>query len=165
MNSAFKKPLEKVILSAIITLFTFSAYAQFPQGQQEQEVKEDFNDTELKKFVQVYKQAFEIQQNNEIEILQTIEKEDIEVDKFNEILQAKQEQKPAEEINATSEELAAFDDAAQKIMVVQQRTQEEIINMIQEEIGQKKYEEIATAYQHSPKIQQRINELLEKEMQ
>lgn len=151
---------------AIAMFFTFEAVAQVPmqQGQQQQQVQEDFSDEELEQFVEVYIQAAEIQQKNEAEMIQAIEEEDMDINRFNEILMARQNQQNAEEIDATAEEMASFNNAAEKIMAVQQEAQAEIEQLIESEMGSQKYQQIVMAYQQSPEVQQKVNQMLESEM-
>lgn len=151
---------------AIALFFTFGAVAQVPmqQDQQQQQVREDFSDEELEQFVDVYVQAAEIQQKNEAQMIQAIEEEDLDINRFNEILMARQNQQNAEEIDASAEEMASFNNAAEKIMTVQQEAQAEIEQLIESEMGSQKYQQIVMAYQQSPEVQQKVNQMLESEM-
>lgn len=155
------------VFSFVFTLFiSAGAMAQVPMQQgQQQQVNTDFSEEELEGFVEVYVKASEIQQQNETVMMQAIEEEDLELQRFNEILTSRQQQQSAEEINASAEELAAFNKAAEKIMTVQQEAQTEINELIEEEIGAEKYQQIAMAYQQSPDVQQKINEMLQTKMQ
>jgi hypothetical protein len=156
------------VFSFVFILFiSAGVMAQVPmqQGQQQQQVNTDFSEEELEGFVEVYVKASEIQQQNETVMMQAIEEEDLELQRFNEILTSRQQQQSAEEINASAEELAAFNKAAEKIMTVQQEAQTEINELIEEEIGAEKYQQIAMAYQQSPDVQQKINEMLQNKMQ
>lgn len=155
---------KKIILSfAFALFFTFGAFAQVPM-QQQQQVQTDFDRQELEKFVNVYIKSTEIQQGNEAEMIQAIEDEDLEINRFNEILTVQQNQQNVEEINATAEEMDSFNKAAEKIMAVQQETQAEIEELIESEMGTEKYQEIASAYQQSPEVQERVNGILENKM-
>lgn len=150
---------------AIAMFFTFEAVAQVPmQQEQQQPVQEDFSDEELEQFVDVYIQAAEIQQKNESQMIQAIEEEDMDINRFNEILMARQNQQNVEEIDATAEEMASFNSAAEKIMSVQQEAQAEIEQLIESEMGSQKYQQIVMAYQQSPEVQQKVNQMLESEM-
>lgn len=156
-----------ILTFALALLFTFGAFAQVPmqQGpQQQQQVQTDFDRQELEKFVNVYIKSSEIQQENESVMIQAIEDEDLEINRFNEILTVRQNQQSAEDINATAEEMAAFNNAAEKIMKVQQEAQAEIEQLIESEIGGEKYQQIAMAYQQSPEVQEKVNEILEGKM-
>lgn len=140
--------------------------AQEAEPQQEQqEVRDNFSNEELEKFVDVYVQVVEIQQENEAVMVKAIEEENLDMNRFNEILQAQQQKVSAEEINATADEMASFNNAAQKIMVVQQGANTEMQQIIEKDLGLDTYEQIVVAYQQNPEIQQRVNELLQSKME
>lgn len=167
-NLNLKGSGKAIVLSfALALFFTLGAMAQVPmqQPQQGQPVDDKFESQELEEFVDVYVKSTEIQQSNEAEMIQAIEEEDLDVNRFNEILtvQQNQDQSPSE-IDASAEEMAAFNKASEKIMAVQQKTQAEVQELIESEIGTQKYQQIASAYQQSPELQQRVNEILEKKM-
>ena len=150
-----------------IFFFAFTAMAQqMPmQGQPQQQVNTDFSEQELEQFVVVFKKANEIQQKNETVMVQAIEEEELELERFNEILVARQQQQSAEDIDASAEEMAAFNQAAEKIMQVQQDAQAEIQQVIEDELGMEKYQEIVMAYQQDSDIQEKVNQMLEAEME
>lgn len=155
-----------VLSFLFVLLFSAGVMAQVPmQGDQQQQVNTDFSEEELEDFVDVYVKASEIQQENETVMMQAIEEEDLELERFNEILTARQNQASVQDIDATPEELASFNKAAEKIMEVQQEAQSEINELIEEKIGAEKYQQIAMAYQQSPEVQQKINEKLQQKMQ
>lgn len=163
--SNLKKLVKAIIISFAFVLFSaYSAFGQVPveKDQQQQAAPQNFSDEDLEQFVDVFQKATEIQQQNEAEMVRAIEEEDLEMERFNEILVARQNQQNAAEIEATAEEMAAFDSAAQKIMAVQQEAQTEIIQVIEEQLGAQKYQAIVTAYQQDPEVQQKVNEMLEK---
>lgn len=157
-----------IIFSFVLVLFfSAGAFAQAPMQQapqQQQRVKTDFDREELEEFVDVYVASTEIQQGNEKVMMQAIEEEDLDVNRFNEILTVQQNQQSPEDINATAEEMAAFNNAAEKIMAVQQEAQAEIQQLIEEKIGGQKYQQIAMAYQQSPEVQEKVNKILESKM-
>ncbi|WP_051049923.1 DUF4168 domain-containing protein [Nafulsella turpanensis] len=154
----------KFLLSLAAALFMSGAAMAQVSAEQEQ-IKTDFSDDELEQFVDVYIKANEIRMENETVMMQAIEEEEnIDLAKFNEILMARQQQQNISEIDATAEEMAAFNKAAQKIMEVQQEAQKEISQLIEEEIGQQTYQQIGMAYQQDPELQQEINQLLEEKV-
>ncbi len=175
-----KSSVMKSIYSLCLLLFmagaavaqTVPAQDQQPQAQpmeDQQPVKADFSETELEKFVDVYVQVAEIQQENETVMMQAIEAENLDINRFNEILQAQQQQATGEqpatgEVNATAEEMAAFNNAAQKIMTVQKEAQTEMQQVIDQDLGMETYEQIVIAYQQNPEVQQKVNMLLEEKM-
>jgi peroxiredoxin len=147
----------------LLLLMAGAALAQMPQTQEQQQqpVREDFSDAELEKFADVYVQVVEIQQQSEAEMLKAIEDENLDINRFNEILQAQQQKQGAGEINATADEMASFNNAAQKIMGVQQETETEMKQVIEQDLGVDTYQQIIVAYQQSPDVQQKVNELLQ----
>ncbi|WP_224995537.1 DUF4168 domain-containing protein [Cesiribacter sp. SM1] len=151
----------------LLLLMAGAALAQVPQTQpqQQQPVREDFSDAELEKFADVYVQVVEIQQQSEAEMLKAIEDENLDINRFNEILQAQQQRQDAGEIDATADEMASFNNAAQKIMGVQQETETEMKQVIEQDLGVDTYQQIIVAYQQSPDVQQKVNELLQNRVE
>lgn len=149
----------------LLLLMAASAVAQVVQPQMEAEpLREDFSRQELEQFVDVYVEVVEIQKQNEAEMMQAIEAENLELKRFNEILQA-QQQRQTSQINTTPQELASFNNAAQKIIAVQQEAQQQIQQLIEQDLGMDVYQQIVLAYQQSPEVQERVNVLLQEKME
>lgn len=157
----------KGVLSLCLFMFlSVAAFAQLPQpSPQPQQVNTSFSDQELETFVDVYVQVVEMQQEIEMSMMQAIEEENIALERFNEILQAQQNQQSAETLNASAEELAAFNNAAQKIMEVQKEAQVQMQGVIDGELGLDKYQQIVLAYQQSPDVQEKVNTILQQKME
>lgn len=165
----YKKQLtEKVqyVLPAFIVmmLLSFGVMAQETPTvpQQQQEVVTDFNDEELKQFASAAGKVMEIQQKTQEDMIKVIEDENLELDKFNQILMSQQNQE-AEKVDATAEEMAAFNNASQKIMEIQTNIQSDVIKTIEDEgLEPQKYEQIMLAYQASPEIKAKIDALIQE---
>lgn len=154
------------ILCASLSVLMISSadlYAQgLPGAAQQQPVKEDFTDEELKTFIQANKSVVQVQQAAEQKMMQAIEETDMDVNRFNEIATAQQD--PQADAEASAEEMATFNEAAQKVMAVQRETQSEIAAAVEEEgMEFDAYRQIMMAYQNSPKVQQQITKLIEEE--
>ncbi|MDF9800237.1 TRAP-type mannitol/chloroaromatic compound transport system substrate-binding protein [Catalinimonas alkaloidigena] len=133
-----------------------------PGAAQQQPVKEDFTDEELKTFIQANKSVVQVQQAAEQKMMQAIEETDMDVNRFNEIATAQQD--PQADAEASAEEMATFNEAAQKVMAVQRETQSEIAAAVEEEgMEFNEYRQIMMAYQNSPKVQEQITKLIEEE--
>lgn len=148
----------------VLTMLLGIAPAIYAQGVQpnQQEVREDFSDDELKKFVSAATKAQEVQQARQQKMISAIEAEDLDVQRFNEIMAAQQGQ--AQDTEISDEELQAFNLAMQKVMEQQEKLQTEVEETIQKEgISPDTYEEIMLAYQQSPKIQEKVTKLLQEE--
>ncbi len=98
-------------------------------------------------------------------MLAVIEKENLSFDKFTEMIQAHQQQK-LKEVEATPEEFAAFNIAAQQIVEMQPKVQEEVQLAIEEEgLTVDKFERIMLAYQQDPAVQAKVNKIAEEQQQ
>lgn len=139
----------------------FGAMAQQnPVPLQQQEVKTDFDDADLEKFANAAGKVVVIQQETEQKMIQAIENENLDINKFNEIMTAQQNQQ-TEELDASPEDLQKFDKAAAQLIKIQTDVQGEMIEAIQEEgLEPQKYEQILLAYQSDQNIKAKIDALI-----
>jgi hypothetical protein len=133
------------------------------QNQQtQQQATNDFNDQELMQFANAAEKVIAIQQETEQKMIQVIEEENLEIDKFNSILKA-QQSPDAEEVDASEEEMQAFNNATQKLIQIQNDVQDDMIQAIEAEgLEPQKYQEIMLAYQSDPEVKARIDALLQE---
>lgn len=151
-----KKNLTKLFSTALFVMCSLSLFAQMPpvQGQQ-QEVRTDFDEEEIEKFVEANLEVTKVQQKAEQQAMEIISENDLEVDRFNEIVAIQQGQSDEE---ATEEELAAFNAAAQKIMANNQKTQEEMTKVLNENgVSEEKYQQIMMAYQQDEEFRAKVD--------
>lgn len=147
-----------VIFSMLFTFIFSSAFAQ--QEGAAPEVREDFSDDELSSFVDAYEGVMLIQQESEQKMLDAIESEDLTMERFNEVLAMQQD--PSKEVDATADEMASFNNAAQAIIKERQDAETKVISVIEGEgLDIETYQEIMMAYQYSPVVQEKLNKLLE----
>lgn len=141
-----------------------SEQPQVPAEPQHPEVREDYSDAELESFVNANKKVATIQEETEEMIIDQIEDKGMTVDRFNEILAGQQNPVRKDSVQATAEELAAFNEIATSIVSENEKVRDRIETSIEEEgINLPTYEAIMVAYQFSPKVQERIHKLLEKQ--
>lgn len=160
----------------VASLFMLAATAQEPRQEEQpeqndqlqnqlpndREVREDFSEQELQQFIDANKEAITVQQSAEQNMMEAIQEEGLDVDKFNEILTSRQN--PQMKTEATTEDQTKFDSAVQKVMKIQERMVSEMEDAIQQSgMSISEYEEMLIAYQQSPKIQQQVNEMLLRE--
>lgn len=137
---------------------------QAPVESQHPQVREDYSDAELESFVNANKKVASIQEETEEMIIDQIEEKGMTVDRFNEILAGQQDPARKDSVQATAEELAAFNEIATSIVSENEKVREKIETSIEEEgINLPTYEAIMVAYQFSPKVQERIHKLLERD--
>lgn len=128
--------------------------------QQQQDVKIDFDDAELKKFANAAGKVVVIQQETEQKMIQAIEEENLDLNKFTEIMTAQQNQQ-TENLDATPEDLQKFDKAAAQVMKIQTEVQSEMVEVIQEEgLEPQQYEQILLAYQSNQDVKAKIDALI-----
>ncbi|ELR73805.1 hypothetical protein C900_01415 [Fulvivirga imtechensis AK7] len=141
-------------------LFVFVFMGNSMAQQQQRQVREDFSEDELESFVDAYEEVLEIQMESEEKMKEAIEKENLTLERFNEILTAQQD--PTSEVQGSAEEMAAFNNAAQTIIKERQETETKVVSAIEDEgIDINTYQEIMLAYQYSPKVKKQLDALLE----
>ncbi len=141
------------------TIFMLSTSQTVAQQINSKPVQENFSEAELKSFVEANERVTKIQQETQQKMVQAIEDEGLTVDRFNEILQAQQDTE--KKTDASSEELVSFNSAAQVIMIENKKTETKMETAIQEQgLDLDTYHEIIVAYQQSPKVKSKIDDLL-----
>jgi hypothetical protein len=168
--SVIHKKLKRAIVPALLlglVSFADAALAQIapPQTQpkpQQQQVATDFSEAELKQFVDASTRLLDVQKEGEKAMITILQEEKLEVEKFNQLAQAHQQQK-LNEAGATPEELAAFNKAAERIIALQPEMEKSMAQAIQKDgMTLDKYEQIMLAYQQDPAIQARVKKMMEQ---
>jgi hypothetical protein len=166
---AVMKKVKNMMMAAgmmVCVSFANAAFAQQttpPQDNSQQQQTQAFSDAELNQFVQASFKAAAVQQESEKAMLGVVEAETLSVEKFNEMTQAHQQQKLAE-LNATAEEKAAFNKAAQQIVEMQPKVEQELQQAIEKEgISIEKFEAISIAYQQNPAVQAKVQKILQQQ--
>lgn len=158
MLKLMKRKMNAFLLAAAMMagVATFAQTPELPPQQQQQQI--EVSDAELNKFAQVYQGIQVANQEIQKEMMGVIEEEDLEVPTFNEIHMAKMEN---QEVDASPEDLEKYEEAVEKIEVLQVGFQERLEGMIVEEgLTVERYQEIATALQADQELQQRLQEIL-----
>ncbi len=144
----------------ILSFFLFAGLglmAQMPPQQPQQEVKTDYSDKELKSFAKAVTSVMTIQEEGQMQMMTAIEKNNITVDRFNEMLTQGQQQGP-ENIDATEEEMLAFNNSMNEVQTLQMQMQEQMMEAItEEELQVDQYQNIMQAYEVSPEIKEKVD--------
>lgn len=138
-------------------LFTMiGVMSTFAQTEQKEEVSGE----ELKQFASAFQQVQTVNQEAQQKMVNTVEQEGMEVQRYNEIQQAQQD--PNQEANATNEELKQYEAATQDLEKIQVQAQQEMQEKIIEEgLTINRYQEITVIVQNDPELQQKIQEYLQ----
>lgn len=164
----FMHKLKGVAFAALVlgaALAAPPAVAQQQTTPQAQQGQQNFSDADLQQFADASTRLMAVQQEGEKAMLNILQEEKLSVDKFNEMAQAHQQQQ-LDQVQATAEEKAAFNKAAQRMMEMQPALQKDVEEAIQKDgMSLDKYEQIMIAYRQDPALQQRIDELMQEKEQ
>lgn len=129
---------------------------QMPPQQEQQEVK--VSDAELTKFAQAYQGIQVAEQESQKKMIAAVEGEKLEIKQFNEIHQAKMQN---QEVNASEEDLKKHEKAVAKIEAMQPEIQKQMEDIITKEgLTIERFQQIVTAMQADPTLQQRLQQLM-----
>jgi hypothetical protein len=148
-------------LTMLFACLCMFAYAQQDQpGQTAQtEVREDFSDNELQQFADAATEVIKVQMENEKKMVQAIQDEQLDLERFNAIAQAHQSQDQS--IDATPEEMTSFNNAAQNIIKIQQDMEAQMEQAVKESgMEVNTFHEIMMAYQSSDKVREKVDVFL-----
>jgi hypothetical protein len=150
-------------LLAILVVFAIGmtgAYAQLPDQLPEAQPTE-VSENELEQFAQAFREIQVIDHQVQMEMLNTVQEEGIDVDRFNEFLSAQQD--PAQQFDASEEELSRFATAYQEIGEIQEQALQQMQKVITEnELSLERYQEIAMTIQANPELLQKLQEHFEE---
>src|SRR5690554_3119410 len=134
--------------------------AQVPQ-QLPQQQKIEVSDGEIEQFALAFVEIQNIEQKLQPEMVQAVEEEGIEVQRFNEIMNAQQD--PNQEVDASEDELKKFAAANREIEDIQNRAQREMLGKIDEAgLTVERYQEIMNALRNDPKLQQKLQQIVQR---
>ncbi len=142
----------------ILSVFIFAASGIMAQmAPPTQELPSDYSDKELEKFANAVTQVMTIQEEGQMHMMSVIEENDITVDRFNEMLMQGQQQWP-ENIDATEEEMLAFNNSMNEVQILQMQMQEQMMEAITEEgLNVEQYQNIMQSYEVNPEIKERVD--------
>jgi hypothetical protein len=148
-------------LFLILLMGVSVVFAQVPQQMPQQQTTE-VSDGEMKQFAMAFVEIQNIEQKVQPEMIQAVEEEGIEVQRFNEIMNAQQD--PNQEVDANEDELKKFASANREIEDIQNRTQREMLGKIAETgLSVDRYQEIMVAVRNDPELQQKLQQNMQEE--
>jgi hypothetical protein len=103
-----------------------------------------------------------IQQAAEAKMIDAIESAGLEIERFQQLFQA-QQLGNITDASEDPQEIAKFNQAGQQIMKVQEEANQVIQQMILDaDMQVQTFQEISTAYQQSPVVKAKVDQILEK---
>ncbi|WP_353130378.1 DUF4168 domain-containing protein [Parapedobacter pyrenivorans] len=151
-------------VALILAMVGTSAVIAQEQGpvQPQQEIRQDFQKKELDYFLNANLKINEIQMEAQSEMMKVIEKEGISVEKFNEIASA-QQNPDSTAVKPDPKEVESFQKAAEKITGMQPAIEERMVKAVEAEgLDVETYQQIAQAYQQSPKVKGELDQLIKE---
>lgn len=152
----------KTIMPALVglLLLTGPAVAQVQQQQQQPAQADSITDAELKKFVAVTNESQKVQQEMRDEVDSMLTEQDMEMTRFQEIMMSKRNPQMADSIEVTKEEEKKMKAIQPKLMEVQQKSQQMMVSIIQDNnLQPQRFQQIMQAVRTNPEVMKRFQEL------
>jgi len=150
-------------LVLVFTMAASVAFAQVPQQMpQQQEI--DVSDGEIDQFASVFVELQSMNQEIQQEMMGAVKDEGIEVQRFNQIMQAQQD--PNQEVDASEEELQNFAKASQAVEQIQAKVQKEMEDVItKNDLTVQRYQQIMMAVRNDADLQQRLQQKIQQDQE
>ena len=137
------------------------AGSAFAQGQQMQNAQADtVSDKELKKFADAAQELQQIQQNVQSQVQEMVKEEDMEFQRFQQIMMSKQNPQMAKQVKVTDEEEATIKEMQPELQKIQQEAQKKQMSVIQDNgLTPQRFQQIAQAVQSDPAMMKRFQQM------
>ncbi len=150
------------IMAVVFALFAIPAHAQFEMPQ-EAPPQIEVSDEELELFIDASMNAQTVQMQSQQEMIAIVDEEGIEVNTYNEIMQAQQMGQSPEDIGVSESDLEKFERASEKIQEVEVRMERDLAQAVEDEgMEMERFQEINMAIQQDPELQQRAQQLIQE---
>ena len=157
------KTLIAGMIAGCFAFFAMPVDAQFQQPPEDAAPQIDVSDEELQLFVDASMNAQTVQAASQQEMVAVVDEEGIDVNTYNEIMQAQQMGQDMDELDVSSDDLEKFEDAFEKIQVIEQEMEADLTQAIEEEgMEMERFEEINMAIQQDPELQQRVQQMIQE---
>lgn len=148
------------LVMAFMMLGSTAVFAQQLPPQQQQQQTVEVTDAELEKFVAALQGIQMVTQQAQQEMMEVVQKEGMEIPRFNEIHEATMN--PEVEVEATTEEKATHKKIIGELETMQAGVQQQMEKLITDQgLSLEKYEQIAMQLQSDPALQQRIQQMIQ----
>ncbi|WP_300434582.1 DUF4168 domain-containing protein [Christiangramia sp.] len=143
----------------VLAIGSASVMAQSTPMTQQQE-KIEVSDAELAQFAEVFQRMRMMNQEVQKEMMAVVENEDFELQRFNEIHQAKMN--PEKEIETTKEEDKKYEAVVGELEAMQPKFQKKMQAVITEsDLSMERYQQLAMALQTDAELQQRLQKIMQ----
>jgi len=159
LDYTFMKFFQKLMPVIIgLLLMAGSAYAQVQQQPQPQQAQPDsITDTELQKFADVTTEFQKIQKEMTDKVDSMLAEEDMDMQRFEEIMMSKRNPQMADSVEVTEDEQKTMETIQPKLMEMQQESQPKMVSIIQDnELQPQRFQQIMQAVRTNPEVMKRF---------
>jgi hypothetical protein len=153
-------------LAAFAVTILLSSQMLLAQGQQRPDVPapDEVSDQELTLFASILQDLEPIQQELQNDIQGVVESEDMNMERFQEILVAMQNPQMADQAEITDEEQEKIGKMQPKVMELQMGAQEKMVNTIEDNgLEVQRYQQIIMGVQQHQELAQRLQKVMGEE--
>lgn len=151
------------MIVAIWAIFAVPAQAQFEMPEQEAPPQIEVSDEELELFIDASMNAQSVQAESQQEMISIVDEEGIEVNTYNQIIQAQQTGQSMEDIDVSAEDIEKFERANEQIQEIEEQMERQLTEAIEEEgMEMERFQEINMAIQQDPSLQQRVQQMIQE---
>lgn len=151
------------MLVAVFAFFAIPAQAQLQQPQQSPQPQIELSDEELRLFMDSAMLAQALQMESQQKMVEVVDDEGFEIEKFNEIIQAQQMGQSVDELDITAEEKSSFESAMVKIQEIEVEMGEQITDAVEENgMEMDRFQQINMAISQDPELQQRAQQMIQE---
>ncbi len=152
------------MITIAFAFFAVPAEAQFEQPQPDAQPQIDVSDDELQSFVDASMSAQAVQAESQQEMVAVVDEEGIDVQTYNDIMQAQQMGQSTEELDVSADDMEKFESAFEQIQEIEQEMEAELTGAIEGEgMDMDRFQEINMAVQQDPELQQRVQQMIQQE--
>ncbi len=153
-------------ITAFVAFFLFTSTAIFAQGipQPQQQAPDigEVSDSELQLVIDLFSEIQPIQEATQMKMIEKVEDEGMEVQRFTQIMSALQQGMDADAVEASEDEMKKFEEINEVISKMQEEADDAIVKIIEDsDMGLDRFQNVTMAIQTDPEIQARYIELLE----
>lgn len=141
-------------------LIAGSTVAQVQQQQQQQIDPDSITDEELKKFAQVSQESQKVQEEMRNQVDSLLDENEIEMERFRQIMMSQRNPQSADSANITEEEKASMKKIQPQLMKMQQEAQQEMVSIIQDNgLEPQRFQQLMQAVRTNPEVMKRFQEI------
>lgn len=148
----------------MVSLFIYSSglsAQQLAPDQSGEASNTEISDEQIMRFVDISKKINGIQQQAQMEMVSIIQGHGLDVNKFNQMAQQKQNPQADPALSISDQDKLSFDNAMKDLEIYQMEVQQQMEALvIKGNLELDEFNAIMQAYQQNPEIQQKVNELM-----